>query len=134
MTKRVVGVLVLLALITAAVFFAVTQTITTPTIPPSLREKTVEIYDVDDAKTITVNQMDFELKFKRAPPDYSPLGTLINPANGHHVVPLVSCFSCHSKIPMALIKKGEDGATVLKAYRCPQCKGPVYDAAVIDGI
>jgi len=134
MSKQVIGVIVLLVLIIGAVIFAVTRINKPPPIPEPLTQKTLDIYDVDDSKIVNVNQIEFEKKFKGAPQDYSPLGTMINPANGHHVVPLINCYNCHKPIPPALVKKGENGKEVMKAYTCPECKKNAYDPVVIDGI
>jgi hypothetical protein len=134
MSKQVIGVIVLLVLIIGAVIFAVTRTSAKKDIPEPLKQKTVDIYDVEESKIVKVNQMDFEQKFKGAPQDYSPLGTMVNPANGHHVVPLISCWKCHKQIPPALVKKGENGMDVMKAYVCPECKQPAYDPMILQGI
>jgi hypothetical protein len=133
MSKQIIGVIVLLVLIIGAVIFTVTRTTTSKPIPKDVVTAKMKVYDLEDKKIVDVSAMDYKDKYKIVPDvtDKIPSGCMLNPANGHHYLVPLSCFSCSKIIPPALIYKGQDGIAAMKGYKCPECGGPAYSPQVI---
>ena len=126
--KKIVAVILLVAVISVAIVYTVRSNFAGPKPPPHIINVPLERIDVNSAELITRSLSEWEDLGYRD-------GKYKNPNTGQYTMTMpIICRSCGEKIPpvdMAEPDGTNEAASrayteATQAYRCPRCGGPVY--------